>query len=1581
MKKTLLLFFCIFFFFSLDGSEELSKYRHPFPPYDSIPQVRDTSGHETIICGVLPQQALALEQSGIEARYRRDISRHLPVEARPATVLTIPVVIYLIHPRGSSPGTGAVPSIAEIKNGLQLINQVWNGGASCHLDFSIHKPRIQFCLAQRDIRGIATTGIEVITSDTYAFLDQCREEKGLKMLPRRQSDRFPTTDYLNIYLVKEICASCSPYDCDIGGFASYSAVHGTTQDGIVVEYKAFPGISNNCSLAVTFHHELGHYFNLLHTFHGGCKNTDCLADGDKVCDTPPDSYTSIYADNPCISGRSINSCHSDADANNPENPFSTDVPDLSNNIMDYAPPVCQSSFTAGQVQRMRWTLQHTRSSLLQSKGCLPPCVPAISLSIEDAPKVVEYGEPFTIINTGSTAYPMQWIVAGQVIPSRDLHYTPTKVGYLQIALTSPAMQAGCHDTLHLSIKVVCGFTGTIQGPRGMVSLGQDLQWVVNNPTPGSTIRWYLNDSLITTGTTFRWTVNRKGQSSLSIVLCKNGCCETVDRAWISTENCPTGKEGIHWIFGDLDPVHLIFQYDTIENPDITTDFFGYEAVVTQSDRYGHLLFYSDGNTVFNRNHEVMKFSNGEIRLDDGNISTTQMVSVPWPGRDSMYFLFYSSDQNRDYTYLRAALIDMQKNGGLGEVISDTIKLFAPSTEKINAVRHCNGRDWWVISTRAGTDELLAFLVDTGGIHRDPVISTMLVKQKFGLGKTGELVISPSGKYIFIINPLWDRVSPSGFFQTLPEFGTFNCHTGKYSPIDSILLDKVSGYAATFSPEEKYIYFTSLLAKNGVFQLPVEHILRWKKIKRGTINKYDNIVETGGMELGPDGAIYFIRATHGDGLGSIEFPDRPGQAAQVIPYPDRLPLDFGGITLNLPTFPAGIYHPGRPFIRGPRMYCDTASDITFTAGPLCIPLDYSWKVHGKSRILYASQDSLVLAPAYQTDTIIYTRTTGCATLSDTMIIRPAHCLNTCELTFQWITQDTVICPGADVFLRYSSNAVFSHIYPSHAGMPALTVRAGNITGPAPRDSALTYYLHLEMQLGCDTLIPITLTPADPLTLENFTVDTLRCAGDSLHISYTTSAAYRYLINQQTGSIRSLPLSGVSLPPFPGDSCYTLLFYSADSACLIDTSFCTRIGSLVSTSTDSLSICAGDSILWRQMWLDSAGLYRDTVNCDTIFSLQLSVLPFIPPTFLTDTTCLYDSIHIDTAILQSEYACDSLLITTYIPAPLTVIHDTTTTCDSSFLGIDTTLFSHPQACDTLLITRTLYAETLTTVLTRDTCSISPVPDDTLHLISTHNCDSLVIIHYKVSIPDTILIDSLVCSAQQDEIHHYTGQDGCDSVVIIHYNVSMPDTTLIDSLVCSARQDEIHHYIGQDGCDSVVIIHYRTNGHFLSLPPVIEASQGDTITFAMQRNFIPDTAFWNTIEGMISDPLADSITIIARETILYEVTFIDSLGCVYRAAVQVVVHKPDRAVYIPTAFSPNHDGINDVFRPFFGKVKPESYQLSIYDRWGSRIYSCAGTSCAWTGMHRGRPVTPGVYTYSILLHYKKKTVRYKGDVTVLK
>lgn len=94
-----------------------------------------------------------------------------------------------------------------------------------------------------------------------------------------------------------------------------------------------------------------------------------------------------------------------------------------------------------------------------------------------------------------------------------------------------------------------------------------------------------------------------------------------------------------------------------------------------------------------------------------------------------------------------------------------------------------------------------------------------------------------------------------------------------------------------------------------------------------------------------------------------------------------------------------------------------------------------------------------------------------------------------------------------------------------------------------------------------------------------------------------------------------------------------------------------------------------------------------------------------------------------------------------------------------------------------------------------------------------------------------------------------------------------------------------------------------------------------------------------------------------------------------------------YVPNAFSPNGDGINDDFRPFFKTdfIKIDNYDFKIFNRWGSLVFNSQNHNEGWDGTFRGDPCEMGVYIWTlkvrVLLNGKEQIKEISGDVAIMR
>jgi hypothetical protein len=259
-----------------------------------------------------------------------------------STLNTIPVVVHVIH-LGEPIGIGSNITDIQIQQAIAGLNDRFRNINGLGVDVEL-----EFCLASKDPNGNSTNGINRVDGSSVpnysanGITPTGNPCSGAVATIIKDLSKWPVSDYYNIWVVSEICN---------GGFVGYASYPvGGLYDGLVIVSTSMTSTSG------TLPHEVGHGFFLYHTFNGDVGNvscpvdTNCLIDGDRVCDTPPHKQSDCGTTNPCTSsGVWDNSRY---------------------NYMAYCPLV--NRFTQGQKDRIRTTaIVAPRVSLLTSVGCGP----------------------------------------------------------------------------------------------------------------------------------------------------------------------------------------------------------------------------------------------------------------------------------------------------------------------------------------------------------------------------------------------------------------------------------------------------------------------------------------------------------------------------------------------------------------------------------------------------------------------------------------------------------------------------------------------------------------------------------------------------------------------------------------------------------------------------------------------------------------------------------------------------------------------------------------------------------------------------------------------------------------------------------------------------------------------------------------------------------------------------------------------------------------------------------------------------------------------------------------------------------
>lgn len=111
----------------------------------------------------------------------------------------------------------------------------------------------------------------------------------------------------------------------------------------------------------------------------------------------------------------------------------------------------------------------------------------------------------------------------------------------------------------------------------------------------------------------------------------------------------------------------------------------------------------------------------------------------------------------------------------------------------------------------------------------------------------------------------------------------------------------------------------------------------------------------------------------------------------------------------------------------------------------------------------------------------------------------------------------------------------------------------------------------------------------------------------------------------------------------------------------------------------------------------------------------------------------------------------------------------------------------------------------------------------------------------------------------------------------------------------------------------------------------------------------------------------------------------GCVTDAKITVASENCPCDLFVANAFTPNADGLNDIFKPqLLNGCVPHDFELHIYNKYGTRVYvSFNNNDEGWDGTQNGKPLPFGVYLFEMRFvdHYTGKPFYYKGDITLIR
>jgi gliding motility-associated-like protein len=160
-----------------------------------------------------------------------------------------------------------------------------------------------------------------------------------------------------------------------------------------------------------------------------------------------------------------------------------------------------------------------------------------------------------------------------------------------------------------------------------------------------------------------------------------------------------------------------------------------------------------------------------------------------------------------------------------------------------------------------------------------------------------------------------------------------------------------------------------------------------------------------------------------------------------------------------------------------------------------------------------------------------------------------------------------------------------------------------------------------------------------------------------------------------------------------------------------------------------------------------------------------------------------------------------------------------------------------------------------------------------------------------------------------------------------------------------------------------------------------QLNAISNGLQFNWSPGTGLSST---SIANPVAlfgPSTLPTGQESVRYVVTASTPEGCAATDDIVVRIFKTAPSIFVPNAFTPNRDGLNDVIRPILAGIQRLDY-FRIYNRYGQLVYETRQSGAGWDGRLRGIEQASGAYVYQCQAQdYLGNTIRTKGTFVLLR
>jgi gliding motility-associated-like protein len=1116
---------------------------------------------------------------------------------------------------------------------------------------------------------------------------------------------------------------------------------------------------------------------------------------------------------------------------------------------------------------------------------------------------------------------------------------------------------------------------------------------------------------------------------------------------------PQGEEANIWYFGEYAGLDFSNGFPiALTNGSLNT----LEGCSSISTSNGELLFYTDGQDVWQNNHIIMPNGSGLM----GHKSSTQSaIIVPNPGNHDLYYIFtVDATENNLSNGLRYSLVDMSLNGGMGDVVDSekNILLVAPTCEKISAVGNKSGNGTWVTTHLWGTNIFHSYIVNQFGVSSTPVVSqigTIITGNQ--VYAKGYLKISPDGTWIAKAN---------NTLQTIEIFN-FNNETGEVSnPIsDNRFYWDEQPYGIEFSPNSSLLYISNWYTAPYIYQYDLTAGSS-QEILNSRMLIVQSVIELGALQLGPDNRIYIAQRDYGS-LSVISSPNIYGLGCNYIL--NDVSLSGRKSNWGLPPFIQSFFNLSVGF------YCDTAcygtptqfySNISET--PDSVLWNFGDTASGQfNTSTQLDPQHLFTTPGVFDVTLIAFMSGQSEESSDSVTVN--------NLPEPNLGNDTLFC-----------NTSFSITLNANCEGDVFAWSTGQFGTPEITVSDTGLYVVIVSKNGCSNSdsIYIGLYPQMEVDSSSLVIIPASCgiANGSitgLQVNGTEPLLYFWLdITGDTVGfdldIDNLNAGIYTLHVSDGNGCANNIgsyIVTDDGMMQVDSvqhtnDHCSQLGATIQvfaqeigTGTISYSIDGGITYLQNDgVFTDlSAGTYnviiKDENNCEGIYQNNPVVIQNIPGPEVTSVIVLPEEDYgqngqidmqaivswgnafysIDNGlnfqqgnglfinlsagtyicVVQDAFGCDTtfqIIVDHIVTTPLEAIAGNGTTCIGNAVvsPLQLNYFNEVKSfqvkltydfdlvkCDGYINLNPEFEQGFSANIIPDIGEIylfwegeSPLslPEYAVmtELVFSALLDGNSAVNWETGPGESEFLDQY---GQQLNVEYHTGNlriyTRPEIEMVTEQEICVGETISIHPLVEGGSGAKTYIWSGPGG--------FQSSDSILSLSNIQADQQGlytlqvydtlqcdDASSFQLFVHPLPEIAFapYDTLyvepgyELHAGNGYRDYLWNNGEQT---ESIIVDSCGeygvqvtsyddCVATETIQI--RWSAISIYLPNAFTPDGDGLNDVFVPVVRYDFVATYHMYIFNRWGQMIFESSDMQQGWDGTYKGKQAMGGVYVYRI-------------------